>query len=585
MTKVVDNRLLTGGCTKVRRLEIISPVGTPLTSPQRGLPDHNTVPNNLNMQKGRVWMAAWLEHAACQMEAVKQVSLAVKDFAVQILWQLTVRRTVHSYPSFMNQGAFTSLCSSHPHLVVHHLLFLALVYRLISEYLPCLLPSSGGQRWLLWNRGRLNYYFHKRSSFIKNKIIIRHLTINNNKMKAYCIAVQERGFKDTSTPAHHYTLMTWLKFCKKLNFAPVITTLYFVFTCLSWPEQPVVDHHHFYNCYTRKLIKLVRNWKAQSIFYWNHNLIFENRHYLKTRTNLKSNTQFMNPLQVGQVGSFQNHFQLPLPPPISFHHSQHSSTQPLEPCHLLPKSNYSKVSLILEEMLPLNCNNLLNCIKLTCSMLQLSCYLNPTCLHNLVESLLEKCLKLLPDLVDLKPFIVVHTQCPGARDGCMYGICLEPIFEPTIESPGESCHNLLLNLITTLSFQWRQTSFIGHKLPFQLRCVSHAHTHKRKKKNLEPEEFWYGRANTDCQKSSLGPCMCKLSQLIATIVGLVGWRPEGLGWRVKQLSFSSRASFNHQVFVPVGNTHATPIIGSFFHAWCMHEKDRRKKESWKLEGH
>ena len=37
-----------------------------------------TVPTNLHMQTGIVWMAAWLEHAACQLQAVDWVSFAVR---------------------------------------------------------------------------------------------------------------------------------------------------------------------------------------------------------------------------------------------------------------------------------------------------------------------------------------------------------------------------------------------------------------------------------------------------------------------------------------------------------------------------
>ena len=36
-----------------------------------------TVPKNLHMQTCGVWMAAWLEHAECQLQAVDQVFFAV----------------------------------------------------------------------------------------------------------------------------------------------------------------------------------------------------------------------------------------------------------------------------------------------------------------------------------------------------------------------------------------------------------------------------------------------------------------------------------------------------------------------------
>ncbi|KNZ62382.1 putative signal peptide protein [Puccinia sorghi] len=36
------------------------------------------------MQTGGVWMAAWLEHAACQLQAVEQVCFAVDVVLITI---------------------------------------------------------------------------------------------------------------------------------------------------------------------------------------------------------------------------------------------------------------------------------------------------------------------------------------------------------------------------------------------------------------------------------------------------------------------------------------------------------------------
>ena len=36
-----------------------------------------TVPKNVEMQTGGVWMVTWLEHAACQLKAFEQVFFAL----------------------------------------------------------------------------------------------------------------------------------------------------------------------------------------------------------------------------------------------------------------------------------------------------------------------------------------------------------------------------------------------------------------------------------------------------------------------------------------------------------------------------
>ena len=44
-----------------------------------------TVPKNLHMQTCGVWMAAWLEHDECQLQAVEQVSFVLKGYGLSSL--------------------------------------------------------------------------------------------------------------------------------------------------------------------------------------------------------------------------------------------------------------------------------------------------------------------------------------------------------------------------------------------------------------------------------------------------------------------------------------------------------------------